>query len=288
MIDSQTHQATLHPLVFVSGLSGSGLSSVLKTLEDFGFEAFDNYPLSLLPELLSQNPQIKKPIALGVDTRSRDFNAKNIIEICEEYGGKLIFITCDTPILLKRFTETRRKHPLAINRPLKHGIEEERQIMAPIIQAAHHVIDTTTLNIHDLRHILESLFKPASSNNLILSVMSFGFKHGTPREADIILDARFLQNPHWDKTLKPMNGRDKAVQDYIMADPEFENFFKNLQNLIAPILPRYAHEGKNYLTIAIGCTGGQHRSVFIVEKLGSWLKSLNHETHIEHRDLREK
>lgn len=266
-------------LVIITGLSGSGLSSVLKTLEDFGFEAFDNLPLSLLPELLKQNTE--HPIAIGIDTRSRDFDVKALLD----QDAKLLFLTCDNNILLKRFTETRRRHPLAIDRPIQQGIEEERTLMQPLRNKADIVIDTTELSIHDLRHILEGYFKPKDQQDLIVSLMSFGFRNGIPREADIVMDVRFLQNPHWVPELKPKTGQDKDVGDYIRKDENFKGFIENFKTLIKPLLPRYAHEGKSYLTIAIGCTGGKHRSVFTVETLGEWLKTQNLQTHIDHRDL---
>lgn len=267
-------------LVIVTGLSGSGLSSVLKILEDFGFEVFDNLPLSLLPELLKQ--KTNQPIALGIDTRSRDFDIKAMLN----QDAQLLFLTCDDNILLKRFTETRRQHPLATDRPIKLGIAEERALMEPLRKGADIVIDTTKFSIHDLRHILEGHFKPNDQQDLIVSLMSFGFKNGSPREADIVMDVRFLQNPHWVAELKPKTGKDKEVGDYIKEDEGFDGFLENFKTLITPLLPRYAHEGKSYLTIAIGCTGGRHRSVFTVETLAEWLKAQNIQTHIEHRDLK--
>ena len=268
-------------LVIVTGLSGSGLSSVLKTLEDLGFEAFDNLPLSLLPDLLNQNKSAGRSIALGIDTRSRDFNVADLLK----QNAKLVFLTCDDNILLKRFTETRRRHPLAIDRPIHTGIKEERELLEPLKDNANIVIDTTELSIHDLRHILEGHFKPNDNEDLIISLMSFGFKHGIPREADIVMDVRFLQNPHWIPELKPKTGLDKEVGEHIQQDTNFNDFLDNFKNLIKPLIPRYAHEGKSYLTIAIGCTGGKHRSVFTVETLSTWLKEQNLQTHIDHRDI---
>jgi UPF0042 nucleotide-binding protein len=268
-------------LVIVTGLSGSGLSSVLKTLEDLGFEVFDNLPLSLLPDLLNQSKSAGRSIALGIDTRSRDFNIPDLLK----QNAKLVFLTCDDNILLKRFTETRRRHPLAIDRPIHTGIAEERELLEPLKDNANIVIDTTELSIHDLRHILEGHFKPNDKEDLIISMMSFGFKHGIPREADIVMDVRFLQNPHWIPELKPKTGLDREVGDHIQQDVNFITFLDNFKNLIKPLIPRYAHEGKSYLTIAIGCTGGKHRSVFTVETLGAWLKEQNLQTHIDHRDI---
>jgi len=159
--------------------------------------------------------------------------------------------------------------------------------MDPLRENADIVIDTSQLSIHDLRHILEGHFKPDNQKDLIISLMSFGFRGGIPREADIVMDVRFLQNPHWVKDLKPKTGKDKDVGDYIKGDKDFETFIENFKSLLEPLIPRYAHEGKSYLTIAIGCTGGRHRSVFTVETLGQWLKGQSLQTHIEHRDLKD-
>lgn len=274
-------------LLIVTGLSGAGLATVLKTLEDFGFEAFDNFPPSLLPELLNDNTHTSQPIAIAIDSRSREFNVENLLNTVKTHNAKLLFITCDANTLHKRFTETRRRHPLATDRPIHHGIDEERTLLEPLRDAANIVIDTTDLSIHDLRHILEGYFKPDNRQDLIISLMSFGFRKGIPREADIVMDVRFLKNPHWIPELKPKTGQDKDVGDYIQKDEDFGSFLQNFKSLINPLLPRYAHEGKSYLTIAIGCTGGKHRSVFTVETLGKWLQSQNHQVHIEHRDLKE-
>jgi len=273
------------PLLFVTGLSGSGLASTLKILEDFGFEVFDNFPLSLLPELLQKSADPDKPIAISIDSRSREFDIETILNTTNSQDAKLLFLTCDDNVLHKRFTETRRRHPLATDRPITLGIAEDRTRIEPLQKAADIVIDTSKLSIHDTRHILEGHFKPENQENLIVSLMSFGFRNGIPREADIVMDVRFLQNPHWIPELKPKTGQNKEVGDYIKQDENFDGFIENFKTMLKPLLPRYAHEGKSYLTIAIGCTGGKHRSVFTVETLAKWLKSENLQTHIEHRDL---
>ncbi|MFK7838841.1 MAG: RNase adapter RapZ [Bdellovibrionales bacterium] len=270
-------------LTLVTGLSGAGLATVLKTLEDFGYEVFDNFPLSLLPQLKAKNDQ---NIVIGIDTRSRDFNINDVLKIAKNKDTQLLFITCDNDVLLKRFTETRRRHPMAKDRPIHHGINEERELMQPLRIAADIMIDTTRFSIHDLRHILEGYFKPNYQEDLIISLMSFGFRNGIPREADMVMDVRFLQNPHWIEALKPKTGKDKEVGDYIKQDENFDSFISNFKSLLKPLIPRYAHEGKSYLTIAIGCTGGKHRSVFTVETLGKWLKDQSLQTHIDHRDLK--
>lgn len=272
-------------LILVTGYSGAGMSSVLKALEDLGLEVFDNFPLPLVKPLISDEQIEPRKIAIGIDTRTRGFSTQNVIETAQNLGAQLLFITCDDHELQRRFTETRRRHPLAKEKSVRVGIEEERRLLETIQYSADLVIDTTTLSIHDLRHILEGHFAIQPQKELTVTLMSFGFKHGTPREADIIMDVRFVENPHWVEKLRPLTGRDKEVGAHIEKDPNYGEFIKNFRALIEPLLPRYAHEGKKYLTIAIGCTGGRHRSVYTVEKLAKWLKKTGSLTHIEHRDL---
>ena len=272
-------------LILVTGFSGAGMSSVLKTLEDLGLEVFDNFPLPLVGPLVSDKQVEPRKIAIGIDTRTRGFSTQSVIETAQNLNAQLLFITCDDHELQRRFTETRRRHPLAKEKSVRAGIEEERKLLEKIQYSADLVIDTTTLSVHDLRHILEGHFAIQPQKELTLTLMSFGFKHGTPREADIVMDVRFVENPHWKEDLRPLSGKDKAVGDHIEKDPNYAQFIDNFKALIEPLLPRYAHEGKKYLTIAIGCTGGQHRSVYTVEKLSKWFKETGSLTHIEHRDL---
>lgn len=268
----------------ITGLSGAGISSVLKTLEDLGFEVFDNFPLSLLETLLAETQDPSK-LAIGIDARSRGFSAKAITEAAEKINARLVFITCDQDVLLKRFSETRRLHPKATGKPVLSGIKEEQAMLNPLAHNADLTIDTSDFSIHDLRHILEGHFGSRSKQSMTINLMSFGFRKGLPREADIVLDVRFAKNPHWDKDLRPLSGLDKDVGDYIKEDESFTAFFENLKNLLEPLIPKYEDEGKNYLTIAIGCTGGRHRSVYTVEKLAEWLDAMPNGVHITHRDL---
>ncbi len=270
-------------LIIVTGLSGAGMSSALKALEDIGYEVLDNFPISLIEELLSEKQS--KPIAIGIDSRTRNFTPAKLKKAIKTYKAKLCFVTCKHSILQKRFTETRRKHPLAQDRPVSDGINKEMELLAPLKDIADLVIDTTDLSIHDLRRSIEGHFKTEGSEKLSVTLTSFGFKNGVPREADIVMDVRFLRNPHWDKKLKKLTGQNKAVGAYIAEDKSFEEFIENFQTLIEPLLARYSHEGKSYLTLAIGCTGGKHRSVYVVEKLSKWLKKLGVSTHIRHRDM---
>lgn len=270
-------------LLIVTGLSGAGMSSALKALEDNGYEVLDNFPLSLLDDLLKEKSD--KPLAIGIDSRTRNFSIPKLIKSVKDSQATLVFMTCKHSILQKRYTETRRKHPLAKDRPVSDGINKEADLMAPLKDVADLLIDTTELNIHDLRRTIEENFAQKGTQRLTVSLISFGFRNGIPREADIVMDVRFLKNPHWDKKLKPLTGQDKKVGAYIESDESFEPFIDNFKNLLEPLFARYNHEGKSYLTIAIGCTGGKHRSVYTVEVLQKWLKKLKIKTHVKHRDM---
>ncbi|MCB9983733.1 MAG: RNase adapter RapZ [Rhodospirillales bacterium] len=272
-----------NPLI-ITGLSGAGLSSVLKNLEDLGYEVFDNFPLSLVPALI-KDTQAPARLAIGIDTRTRGFSPDKVLETVKDIEALLVYITCDNAVLQTRFTETRRRHPLADGAPVTIGIARERDLLHTLEAAADLTIDSSDLSIHDLRHILEGHFGAHHDQSLSISLISFGYRHGLPREADIVMDVRFLKNPHWNANLRPQTGRDKDVGIYIESDLEFAGFLRHFQDLIEPLIPRYKAEGKHYLTIAIGCTGGRHRSVFITEKLGKWLASIGHSAHITHRDL---
>ena len=271
--------------VFVTGLSGAGLSSVLKSLEDLGFEVFDNFPLALAETLIKDSDEPSK-LAIGIDTRTRGFSANAVLERAKSLNALLVFITCDDNILHKRFTETRRRHPLAKDQPVRTGIEKERALLKPIEAKADLTIDSSSLSVHDLRHILEGHFQTEPDKSLNIGLISFGFRHGLPREADIVADVRFLKNPHWNKALKTKTGLDEDVGAYIEQDPEFAGFIERFKALYKPLIPRYALEGKHYLTIAVGCTGGQHRSVYCTEKLAEWLKYEGYSPHITHRDIK--
>lgn len=270
-------------LVIVTGLSGAGMSSALKALEDTGYEVLDNFPLALIDQLIEKPSD--KPVAIGVDSRTRNFSAAKLKKAVKDHNAELVFVTCKHSVLQKRFTETRRKHPLAKDRPVSDGIHKEQELLKPIKEQADLVIDTTEFSIHDLRRVIEGHFALKNNQRLTVTLVSFGFRNGVPREADIVMDVRFLKNPHWEKSLKPLTGKDKEVGDYITSDESFTPFLKNFQNLLEPLLKRYNDEGKSYLTIAVGCTGGKHRSVFTVEKMESWFKKLGLKTNIKHRDI---
>ena len=276
-------------LVLVTGMSGAGKSVALKTLEDAGFEAIDNIPLALLPAVASSGAYTRN-LAVGADIRSRDFSAELFLQIAEQlknYPGlefHIVFLESDDEVLRRRFTETRRRHPLALDRPVLDGIQLERQKMAGLRDVADVVIDTSELENAELLMQINAHF--ASDARALSNVLtSFSFKRGVPRESDMVFDVRFLKNPYYDDELKPLSGFDERVEDYIESDPGFSGFFESMTGLITPLLPRFVEEGKHYLTLAVGCTGGQHRSVYVVQKLGAFLKQLGYNVAIRHRDL---
>lgn len=278
-------------VVIVTGLSGAGRTTALRALEDLGYEAVDNPPLVLLAGLLHADTLAPRPMAIGIDVRTRDFAAPTSLALLDriaDEGGpaiSLLFLDCDDEVLGRRFTETRRRHPLATDRPVLDGIRREREIVWPLRQRADLVIDTSTLPPAELKRILEGHYALNATPRLALTVMSFSYRHGLPREADLVIDVRFLDNPHYDPALRPLTGRDPAVGQRVAADPGFPTFFDGLTAWLAPLLPRYAQEGKSYLTIAIGCTGGKHRSVYVAERLAAWLTAAGSPARILHRDV---
>jgi UPF0042 nucleotide-binding protein len=277
---------TKRSILFITGLSGAGISTSLKALEDIGYEVFDNFPLSQVFAVLNEEGFEDKPIALGFDSRTRAFNPDNMIKMAQDTGARLVFLNATNDALHKRFSETRRMHPLAKDRTVTDGIVHERKWLEPLAAAADLKIDTTDLNVHDLKRLVEAEFTlEEKPNKLSVTVMSFGYKNGVPREVDMVLDVRFLKNPHWDSTLQPKTGKETDVQAYVQSDDNFDEFLKKTQDYISFLLPRYAAEGKSYFTIAFGCTGGRHRSVFLTEKTGDYIQSLGYSVTTRHRDL---
>ncbi len=274
--------------VIVTGLSGAGISSVLKAMEDLKFEVFDNFPLVLIPQLFVDESDAEKTengIAIGLDTRTRGFSTQAVFDMVQAINGILVFITCDDDVLFKRFSETRRRHPMASEKSLSHGIKAERALLQSLYQKADVLIDSSSTSVHDIRHVLEANFALRPEDQLAVSLISFGFRNGVPREANIVMDVRFLKNPHWDSALKSKTGLDSEVGDYIRQDSDFEGFLDNFKGLVKPLVPRYAEEGKSYLSIAIGCTGGRHRSVYTVETLKEWFEAQGVNVFVDHRDL---
>jgi RNase adapter protein RapZ len=282
-------------ILLVTGMSGAGKSTTLKTLEDMGWEVVDNLPFSLLDRLLATRPPEGssgiRPLALGIDSRTRGFKAQAIIDrikAMRDAGNTSIatlFLDCTGAELERRYSETRRRHPLAPDRPAADGISREREMVAPLRRWADHVIDTTASTSNDLRLELRIRFEVDHGGEPVLSVTSFGFARGLPRNADLVFDMRFLRNPHWDTQLRPMTGLDEAVGLYIRADPAYAQAVSRIADLLLLLLPRYKAEGKSYITVAFGCTGGRHRSVHVAEFISSQLRGGGFSPTILHRDL---
>jgi len=282
-------------ILLVTGLSGAGKSTVLRTLEDSGWEVVDNLPLSLLQHLLSaplsEGVSVKgRPLAIGIDSRTREFNAEGIVEQIERlatdhsYPVETLYLECAGSELIRRYSETRRRHPLAPDRPATDGIAAERELMEPLRRLSDYIIDTTDSDPNALQQQIRQRFGAAGASANI-NVMSFGFARGLPRNADTVFDMRFLRNPHWQDRLRPLTGLDAAVGEYIAGDEAYEENVARMEELILALLPRYFHEGKSYISIAFGCTGGRHRSVHVAERVASRLRDAGFSPTVEHRDL---
>lgn len=278
-------------IVIVSGMSGAGRSTVLHLLEDLGFDAVDNLPLALLRPLLGAAGEQRGPLAIGIDSRSRGFDPAALAMWVAELRGRgvqdatLVFMECDDEVLRRRYTETRRRHPMAQDRPVLDGIARERALVTPLKAAADHIVDTTATSVADLRRLIPALLGINDAAGLTITLVSFGFRNGLPREADLVLDVRFMANPHYDPALRPLTGQNLLVRARVEADPEYASTLNRFLALLLPLLPRYAQEGKSYLTIAIGCTGGQHRSVVTTEALDARLREQGWQTTVIHRDM---
>lgn len=281
-------------LMFVTGLSGAGMSSAMDILEDLGFAVFDNFPLSLLPALLQEEKDKPRSIAIGFDSRTRDFDPMKLLATIADLKSKsgwlvkTIFLTADDAVLLKRFSETRRTHPMARDRAVADGIAAEKSLLFPLKHEAGYVIDTSDFSIHDLRRIVEGYAGGLQHGRFNLTLMSFAYRHGLPREADLVLDVRFLKNPNWEPTLKDKTGQDVNVQAYVRSDDAYESFASGMKHMFDLLLPRYQQEGKSYLTIAFGCTGGKHRSVTLVEEMAIYLRGREFPVTVHHRELKGK
>ena len=283
-------------ILLVTGLSGAGKSTALRTLEDMGWEAMDNFPIRLLGRLLETPLPLSRtgehaPLAIGFDSRTRGFDPADIIRKIKALGNanhhsiSTLFLDCGGEELARRYNETRRPHPLATDRPAASGIVAERDLMQPLRRWADHVVDTTNFASNDLQQAMREQFSLARPGEPTLTITSFGFARGMPPIADLVFDMRFLRNPHWDSKLRPQTGQDDAVGAYIRADQAFAEAYSRIYDLIAFLLPRYASEGKAYVNIAFGCTGGRHRSVFMAEQTAKDLRTAGFSPTVMHRNL---
>jgi len=282
-------------ILIVTGLSGAGKSTSLKTLEDAGWETVDNLPLTLLDRLLAapapegHGASDDRPLAIGIDSRTRGFDADTILARIaslrdrQERRVEMLFLDCSGSVLERRYAETRRRHPLALDRPAADGIARERELLEPLRREADHVIDSSDLTSNALQQAIRQRF--ADSFESTLTLLSFGFARGVPRNADFMFDMRFLRNPYWDETLRDLTGLDAAVRAHVMADPLFDKAVGQIESLLTTVLPRYGEDGKAYVTIAFGCTGGRHRSVCVTEEIARRLRLAGFSPTIAHRNL---
>jgi len=281
---------TLRRIVFVTGPSGAGRSSALNVLEDAGFEVIDNLPMRLLPMLFDETDQTR-PLALGIDARNRDFATNRVIDLLGSLSSRagvvaeLLFLDCSTDVLLRRFSETRRRHPMApADRPAD-GIQAEQDLLTPLRARADVLIDTSDLNVHELRAEVEHWFAPGGKRRLTVTVQSFSYKRGLPRSVDMVYDCRFLKNPYWEPALRDLNGTDARVAAHVATDPRYDDFAQMVFDLSLLILPACREEGKSHFSIAFGCTGGQHRSVALAESHALRLAEEGWQVSIRHREL---
>ena len=279
--------------VIITGLSGAGKSYAIKCLEDLGYFCVDNLPTTLIPtfaELCADSSREMRRIALGVDVREGGYLA-HLLEILEQlraggHGAEVLFLEAADEVLVRRYHETRRRHPLAGDGSVLDGIQAERKALAHLREVADRIIDTSALTVHQLKErLVDAYAAPAAADALTVALVSFGYKHGIPYDADLVFDVRFLPNPHFVATLRALDGRDPAVAEFVWSHPESRELRRRLEDLVGFLLPLYRREGKAYLTIAVGCTGGRHRSVTLVEALRGHLEALGLRPLVRHRDL---
>lgn len=283
-------QAMGHRLLLVTGPSGAGRSTSIDALEDLGYEVIDNLPLRLVPRLIEGAP-LERPIALGLDVRNRDFNVTAVIELIDTLTRdptvalEVLYVDCAPSELIRRYSQTRRRHPLAPAESPADGIAREIDLLAPIRVRADHLIETTEMSPHDLKAELAQWFGQGVASRMAVSLQSFSYKRGLPRGVDMVFDCRFLRNPYWEAALRDLDGRDPAVTDHVAGDPRFAEFFERVSGLVQFLLPATVAEGKAHLSIGFGCTGGQHRSVAVAEMLGKALAEAGWAVSKRHREL---
>ena len=282
-------------LVIVSGLSGSGKTVALHTLEDAGYYCIDNLPLGMLPDLvdsmINSQPEPWDLVAIAIDARSGVDSAGSFDEIIAAVSAHplqldILFLTCSTSRLLKRFSETRRRHPLSRQGlPLADAIQQERKLLEDIHASADLAIDSSDLNVHELRQMIIDRLLDQTGAEMGILIQSFGFKNGVPADTDFIFDVRCLPNPHWEKNLRPLCGCDRAVVKYLESYPEVDEMFDSIYRFLDAWIPRFEKENRSYMTISIGCTGGKHRSVYLAERIAAALGESRENISTRHRDM---
>jgi UPF0042 nucleotide-binding protein len=279
-------------LLLVTGLAGAGKSTTLAVLEDLGWETIDNFPVRMLKRLVTMPDEARGPLAIGFDSRTRGFVPADVIALVKDLAARpdialtFLFLDCAGGELERRFNETRRRHPMADGRPVQEGIAAERELLEPLRRWAEVMIDTTAMTSNDLQTRIRELFDPASEEaGVTITLSSFGFARGMPPLADLVFDMRFLDNPHWVPELREQTGQDAAVGEHIERDPAFAEAFERIRGLLLMLLPRYARQGKPYVHIAFGCTGGRHRSVFTTERMAQALRTAGFSPTVRHRNL---
>ncbi len=287
-------------ILLVTGVLGAGKTTALRVLEDLGWETIDNFPIRLLERLIDSPDHGADlgdhhgPLAIGFDSRTRGFNPHDVTELVKRLTRRgdleltTLYLDCGGAELERRYNETRRRHPLANDMPAASGIAAERELMEPLRRWADLVINTTQFAANQLQQAMREQFAPASGPDLTISVSSFGFSRGMPPMADFVFDMRFLNNPHWDKALRPMTGKDAPIAEFIRQDPAFEDAFTRIRDLLLSVLPRFQAQGKAYVHIAFGCTGGRHRSVFMAEQIGAALRNSGFSPTMLHRNLQSR
>jgi UPF0042 nucleotide-binding protein len=275
-------------LLLVTGMSGAGKSTVLDTLEDMGWDTVDNLPADLLREFVHGGGQCRTaPVAVAMDARSRGFDPHRLPELIrsvEAVEPEILYLDCSGTELMRRYDETRRRHPLAPDRPAEDGIARERQLTMPLRNAADSVLDTTDLSPAELRDELQRRYG-GDSDQPVLTIASFAFARGISRTADLVFDLRFLPNPHWVEELRPLTGADQPVRDYLAREPSWHETIERIESLLIDWIPRYWAAGKSYVTVAFGCTGGRHRSVAAAVEMAERLRSAGFAPNVRHRDL---